>query len=153
MIAWEEAERSGLLTVTGDVVAVRHALVRSAVYQAATSVERRQVHAALADALRDGHPDRATWHRAAAADGPDREVADALHQVGVRAEQRGGHVAAAAAFERAAALTVNEPGRAARLFAAARSAWASGQAVRARVLTASARELASEGLLRADIEL
>jgi DNA-binding CsgD family transcriptional regulator len=150
--AWEEAERSGLLTVTGDVAAVRHPLVRSAVYQAATSFERRHTHRALADALRDGDPDRATWHRAAAADGPDRDVADALHQVGVRAEQRGGYVAAAAAFERAAALTVNESVRAARLFAAARNAWGSGQAAGARALSASARELASDGLLRADID-
>jgi len=150
--AWEEAERSGLLTVTGDVAAVRHPLVRSAVYQAATSFERRHTHRALADALRDGDPDRATWHRASAADGPDRDVADALHQVGVRAEQRGGYVAAAAAFERAAALTVNESVRAARLFAAARNAWGSGQAAGARALSASARELASDGLLRADID-
>ena len=46
-----EAERSGLLVVTGDTVTVRHPLVRSAVYQAATDLERRQVHRALADAL------------------------------------------------------------------------------------------------------
>ena len=150
--AWEQAERSGLLTVTGDVAAVRHPLVRSAVYQAATSVERRHAHRALADALREGDPDRATWHRAAAAEGPDPDIADALHQVGVRAEQRGGHVAAAAAFERSAALTVDEPARATRLFAAARNAWTSGQAMRARALSASARELAPDGLLRADID-
>jgi DNA-binding CsgD family transcriptional regulator len=150
--AWKDSERSGLLTVTGDVVAVRHPLVRSAVYQAATSFERRQAHQALADALRDGDSDRATWHRAAAADGPDRNLADALYQVGIRAEQRGGYVAAAAACERAAALTVNEPARAARLFAAARNAWASGQSVRARALAGSARELTSDGLLRADID-
>jgi DNA-binding CsgD family transcriptional regulator len=150
--AWEDAERSGLLTVTGDVAAVRHPLVRSAVYQAATSFERRHAHWALADALGAGDPDRATWHRAAAADGPDRDLADALHQVGARAEQRGGYVAAAAAFERAAALTVSEPARATRVFAAARNAWASGQAVRARTLSASARLLASDGLLRADID-
>lgn len=150
--AWTEAERSGLLTVTGDALAVRHPLVRSAVYQAATSVERRRAHRALEEALRDADPDRATWHRAAAADGPDRDVADALDQVGVRAEQRGGYGAATAAFERAAALTVNEPVRAARLFAAARNAWVSGQAADARALSASARELASDELLRADID-
>lgn len=150
--AWEESERSGLLIVTGDVAAVRHPLVRSAVYQAATSFERRQAHLALAVALRAGDPDRATWHRAAAADGPDRDVADALHLVGVRTEQRGGYVAAAAAFERAAALTVDEPARATRLFAAARNAWACGQAVDARELSASARQLASDGLLRADVD-
>ena len=108
--AWAESERSGLLTVTGEVAAVRHPLVRSAVYQSASSVKRRHAHEALADVLRAGDPDRATWHRAAAADGPDQDLADALHQVGVRAEQRGGYLAAAAAFERAAALTGHRAG-------------------------------------------
>jgi DNA-binding CsgD family transcriptional regulator len=150
--AWHDAERAGLLSVSGDTVAVRHALVRSAVYQAATSFERRQAHAALADALGADDPDRATWHRAAAADGPDDAVADALHHVAVRAEQRGGHVAAADAFERAAALTVNESQRGGRLFAAARAAWAAGDVVRARALSLSARELAWDPVVRADLD-
>ncbi|MFI6827505.1 AAA family ATPase [Kribbella sp. NPDC050241] len=150
--AWEDAERAGLLTVTGDAVAVRHPLVRSAVYQAATSFACRRAHLALSDALRDDDPDRATWHAAAAAEGPDERLAEALYQVGGRAEQRGGYVAAAAAFERAAALTVDGQAHAMRLFAAARNAWASGQAVRARALCASARQLAGDGLLRADID-
>ncbi len=150
--AWQDAERSGLLTVTDNTVAVRHPLVRSAVYQAATSFEQRQVHRALADAVGPDDPDRATWHRAAAADGPDTDVAHALHDVAVRAEIRGGYIAAADAFERSAALTVSEPDRATRLYGAARTAWAAGQAVRARTLAASARELASNPLLRADID-
>ncbi len=106
----------------------------------------------MADALAEHDPDRATWHRAAAAGGPDAHVADALDRVGARAERRGGHVAASAAFERAAALTVTEPLRATRLFAAARTAWAAGQALRARALSAAARDLAADGLLRADID-
>jgi DNA-binding CsgD family transcriptional regulator len=142
--AWVEAEQSSLLSVEGDVVAVKHPLVRSAVYQAATSSERRQAHRALADALGDD-PDRATWHRAAAADGPDEGLAEALGLAGARAEQRGG-------YERAAELTIDEAARAARLFAAARNAWASGQAIRARALAMLARELADDALLRADIE-
>jgi DNA-binding CsgD family transcriptional regulator len=150
--AWEEAERARLLVVTGDVVAVRHPLVRSAVYQAATSFERRQAHRALAAALGRDDPDQATWHRSAAADGPDPAVARALHQVALRAEQRGGHVAASDAYERAAALTVDEAGRATLLSGAARTAWSAGQPVRARVLAASARELASDPMLRADID-
>ncbi|HEX8093155.1 helix-turn-helix transcriptional regulator [Jatrophihabitans sp.] len=150
--AWQDAERAGLLTVHGDRVGVRHPLVRSAVYQAATSFERRQAHRALADAVGPKDPDRATWHRAAAVDGPDSDVAEALHQVAIRAEQRGGHVAAAEAFERSAALTVNEPARATRLFGAARTAWSAGQPVRARALAASAREVASDPLLRADVD-
>ena len=131
---------------------MRHPLVRSAVYQAATSFERRQAHRALADAVTRDDPDQATWHRAAAADGPDADVADALHQVAIRAEQRGGHVAASDAYERAAALTVDEAARATRLFGAARTAWAAGQSVRARALATSARDIASDPLLRADID-
>lgn len=150
--AWTDAERSNLVTITGDTVSVRHPLVRSAVYQAATSYEQRQVHRALAEAVGADDADRATWHRAAAADGPDVDVADALHDVAVRAEQRGGHLAAADAFERSAALTVSEPDRATRLFGAARTAWAAGQAVRARTLASSARDLASDPLQRADID-
>ncbi len=150
--AWVDAERSGLLNITGDTVAVRHPLVRSAVHQAATSFERRQVHRALADAIAPTDPDRAAWHRAAAAEGPDRDVADALSAVATRSEQRGGHRAAADAYERAAALTVDEETRAARLFGAARTAWAAGQTVRARALATSSRDLATDPLLRADID-
>jgi DNA-binding CsgD family transcriptional regulator len=149
---WQDAERSGLLSVTGEAVAVRHPLVRSAVYQAATSLERRQVHRALADAVGQHDPDRATWHRAAAVEGPDADVADALHEVALRAEQRGGHIAAADAFERAAALTANEPARATRLFKAARTAWGAGQVARARALATAARALASDPVLRADVD-
>ena len=150
--AWVDAERSNLLTVSSDIVAVRHPLVRSAVYQAATSFEQRQAHRALAQAVGPDDPDRATWHLAAAADGPDPNVADALADVAVRAEQRGGHVAAADAFERAAALTANETHRATRLFGAGRTAWAAGQAVRARALASSARDLAVDPVQRADID-
>lgn len=150
--AWAVAERSSLLTIVGDTMTVRHPLVRSAVYQAATGYEQRQVHRALADAVGTDDPDRATWHRAASADGPDAEIADALHDVAVRAERRGGHLATADAFERSAALTVSEPHRATRLFGAARASWAAGQAVRARTLASSARDLAADPLQRADID-
>ena len=111
--AFAEAERSGLLTISGDTVTVRHPLVRSAVYQAAADLERRRAHRALADAL-DGleDSDRATWHRAAAADGPDEGLAVALDQVGARAERRGGYRAAADAYERAADLTLDPLARA-----------------------------------------
>ncbi len=150
--AWVDAERSGLLTVSGETVAVRHPLVRSAVYQAATSFERRQAHRALAHAL-DGHDeDRATWHRAAAVEGLDAGVADALSRVAARAEQRGAQRSAADAYERSAALTAREEQRSARLFAAARTAWSAGLAVRARALAAASRETASDPLLRADID-
>ena len=64
------------------------------------------MHQALADALAGaGDPDRETWHRAFAVEGPDEDVVAALELVGSRALRRGGYVAAAAAYERAAALT------------------------------------------------
>jgi DNA-binding CsgD family transcriptional regulator len=149
--AWDEAERAGLLTVVEDHLAVRHPLVRSAVYQSATSLERRRAHAALAQALADD-PDRRTWHRAQATAGPDPAVADALHAVAERAERRSAHKAAADAFDRAAALTAADPARATRLLAAARNAWSAGDAARASTLCASARALADDRVLRADID-
>lgn len=149
--SWDEAERSGLLTVVEDQVSVRHPLVRSAVYQSATSLERRRAHAALAQALGDD-PDRRTWHRAQAALGPDPAVADALRAVAERAERRGAYRAAADAFDRAAALTVAGSGRATQLLGAARNAWSAGDAVRAGALCASARALADDPVLRADID-
>ena len=132
---------------------VRHPLVRSAVYQAATANERREVHRALADAL-DGleDSDRATWHRAAAADGPDENLVAALDQVGARAERRGGYRAAADAHERAADLTADPLAKAGRQLAAARNAWASGQTARSSRLLSAARERADDPLLLADID-
>ncbi|MGA8993775.1 MAG: AAA family ATPase [Nocardioidaceae bacterium] len=148
-----EAERSRLLVVSGDTVTVRHPLVRSAVYQAATANERREAHRALADALDGvGEPDRATWHRAAAADGPDENLVAALDQVGARAEQRGGYRAAADAHERAADLTVHPLAKAGRQLVAARNAWASGQTARASRLLSAARERAEAPRLLADID-
>ncbi|HEX4685530.1 MAG TPA: AAA family ATPase [Nocardioides sp.] len=165
MSAWSDVERSALVVVDGDTVAVRHPLVRSAVYQGATSLERRHVHQALADILEEvGDHHRSTWHRAAAADGWDESLAEDLDAIGANAERRGGYAAASAAFERAAALTARDQARAARLFAAARTAWAAGNPAGATTLVAAARDLtpspvtdpadgdAGARLLRADID-
>ncbi len=151
--AFDAAERSGLVVVRDDRLRVRHPLVRSAVYQAATSGERRRVHRAIADVLDPRvEADRHAWHRAASVDGPDPAVVAALDATAARAEHRGGYAAAAAAHARAADLTDAEPARAARLFAAARNAWAAGQTPTARTLVAAAREHARDTVLWADIE-
>ena len=150
--ALDEALASGLLHVDGEVVRVRHPLVRSAVYQAASIAERRRAHRALAEVLAGlGDPDRTAWHRAAAAEGPDDEVAVALEAVGARALRRGGYVAALAAYERAAALTTDPVRRRALAFSAARCAWACGDAARARTLLVTARDGAEDRLLLSDI--
>ncbi|GAB3765026.1 LuxR family transcriptional regulator [Nocardioides ginsengisegetis] len=143
---------SGLLVEGATSLSLRHPLVRSAVYQAATGADRREVHRALAAALSGhGDPDREAWHRAAAAEGPDPEVVAALEVAGTRAQRRGGHAAALAAYERAAALCDDPDRRTGLTFAAARSAWACGRAGQAQALLAKAREATNDPLLLADV--
>ncbi|SFI01773.1 DNA-binding transcriptional regulator, CsgD family [Nocardioides psychrotolerans] len=148
-----EVEPTQLLEVDGDSVRVRHPLVRSAVYQAATGSERRHVHAALADALTASvDRDRRTWHRAAACDGPDEGVAAELEAAGSRAERRGGHYSASEAYQRAARLTSRDELRARRLFSAARTSYAAGTIDRAGALLDEVRLIADDPLVRADID-
>ena len=148
----EEGATSGLMVIEAGSVQVRHPLVRSALYQAATAEQRRTVHRALAGAVVGlGDPDREAWHRAAAADGPDPEVVAALGLVGARAERRGAYVSALAAYERAAALSTRPAERAELLLAAARNAWGCGQTARARSLLAATRQFAEDPVLLSDI--
>jgi DNA-binding CsgD family transcriptional regulator len=149
----EHVERSGLIRVTGAEVELRHPLVRSAVYAAATSAERRRVHHALAEVLTDaGEVDRRTWHLSLATDQPDEELAAALDLAAARAGRRGGHEAAGVAAERAADLTQDPEARARRLFAAAMSAWLAGDTTRARARADRAARYAADPPLRADID-
>ena len=147
-----EAEGSGLLATEGDLVHVRHPLVRSAIYQAATASERRAAHAALAAVLASEDRDRRAWHQADAVDGPNEVVAEELAAVGARAETRGGHEAAATAYERAAHLSSRDAQRAHRLLAAALNAYAAGRTERAAAHLQLARPIADERTLRAAID-
>jgi DNA-binding CsgD family transcriptional regulator len=147
-----EAETSGLVRVEGRHLRLRHPLVRSAVYTAATTLDRRQAHAALAEAMAGvDDADRRAWHRAAAIDVPDESVVVELDAAAVRAEQRGGHEAASAAWERSAELSEDADERSRRLYGAARAAWLAGQPARARSLVDAARALGEDAMLLADI--
>jgi DNA-binding CsgD family transcriptional regulator len=108
---------AGLGTLDSGGFRFRHPLIVSAVKQAATTDQLRSAHAALAEALAD-EPDRAVWHRAAAASGPDEEVAEALEAAADRATLRGAGDVAVSAFERAAELTAEPQRRAQRLYLA-----------------------------------
>src|SRR5689334_4658365 len=149
--ALDAVEQAGLVRVDGDVLTLYHPLVRSAVYRAATSAQRRAAHRALAGVL-GGDADRRAWHLAAAAGRPDDAVAGALEAVAGRATARRGHEAAAAAWSRAAELTADPAVRARRLGAAAQAAWHAAQPARARALADAARPDAAGPLLRADLD-
>jgi DNA-binding CsgD family transcriptional regulator len=123
--ALEAAEDARLVEIESGRVRFRHPLVRSAVTRSASPSERRAAHRALASAL-DDDEDRRAWHLGAAALGPDVEAAAALASAGERASGRGGFGPAAAAFERAALLSPDEPTRLERLGDAAEAAWRAG---------------------------
>ena len=128
------AEAAGLVVFWPEV-RFFHPLVRSAVYHAATAVERRQAHRALAAAC-DPELDAVprAWHLAAAAAGPDEEVAAALEAAADRAGSRGGCAAAAALRERAALLTPDKERRAERQLSAAQAHVLAGTVDRADAL-------------------
>jgi DNA-binding CsgD family transcriptional regulator len=157
------AERAGVLTLslTGDELGFRHPLLRSAVVRTATIADRRRAHSALADALDAvADTDRAVWHRAAAADGPDEATAARLDEAAERSQRIGGHEAASAAAERAAELSTSVGAQSARLTFAASSAWAAGDPTRTRMLIQRARAVTDTAIpnpeadrLRAFVEM
>jgi DNA-binding CsgD family transcriptional regulator len=133
-LVWRAAGRLGIgaeaaapaaeagLVEFGAWVVFRHPLVRRAVYRSASPLQRQEVHRALAEVTDpQADPERRAWHRAQAAPGPDKEVAEELERSAGRAQARGGLAAAAAFVERAALLTPEPDRRAQRLLAAARA--------------------------------
>ncbi|MGW1214448.1 LuxR C-terminal-related transcriptional regulator [Streptomyces sp. NPDC002499] len=150
--AFTDVEGSGLASFASNAYHFAHPLVPSAVLAAASSEEVRAAHLALAAACsRPGRAGERAWHLAEAALGPDEQVAAALEELARTTESRSGYVAAAAAWERSAALSVSEPDRARRLTAAAKDALLGGRNTHARELLARADELVEDAGLRAEI--
>src|SRR5215217_1480756 len=137
-LLWRAAERLGIgptpasdrtrgLLAIGERVTFFHPLVRSVVYRTASPHERRAVHLALAE-MTDPQvdADRRAWHLAAAALGPDEEVASELERSADRAQARGGIAAAAAFLQRSVELTRDPARRIERAIAAAQASLHAG---------------------------
>ena len=108
--AADAADAEQLLSI-GSRVRFRHPLVRSAAYVAGSPEDRRAAHLTLAAATdAQADPERRVWHLAAAATGPDEDVATALEQAAAKIQARAGLAASAAFLQRSVALTA-EPGR------------------------------------------
>jgi DNA-binding CsgD family transcriptional regulator len=121
----EPAAEAGIVDLDLHSVRFRHPLMRSAIRQSATVLQRRRVHEALAGILR-AEPDRRVWHRAALISGTHEEIANELEEAAGRARRRGALAVAVTALQRAAELS--PPGqRAGRLLAAAELAFELGQ--------------------------
>lgn len=141
------------LLVFRPQVAFRHPLMRSAVYQGASLAARRRVHevlAAVSDRERDG--DRRAWHLAAAAIGPDEEVAAELERSAGRMAARGGSAASAAYLVRAAELSVDDGSRARRRWRAAQAELAEGSPAVAAAYLEQARPGLTDPLERAEAQ-
>lgn len=149
-VALEPAERAGLIETSGGRLVWRHPLVRSAVYHAATASQRRSVHRLSAAASAD--LGRRAWHLAAAAEGPDDDVADLLERAAGDARDRRAHAAAADALLRASELTTDDERRARRLFDASVALQAIGRFDRARSALDQAALLAGDPLLQSGIQ-
>jgi DNA-binding CsgD family transcriptional regulator len=165
LLVWRAAERLGIESAAADAnldglltieesVTFRHPLVRSALYRTAPVAQRRAVHLALAEATaREVDPDRRAWHLAAAASGPDEEVALELERSAGRAQARGGVAAAAAFLQRAVALTTDPVRRAERAIAAAEASFLAGAFDAALGLAAAAETGALDEFQRARVDL
>ena len=120
------AAEAGLLTLTDTRVRFTHPLLRSVTYGSAPQARRARVRRVVADLIDPADADPRVWHRAAATDRLDEQVAAQLVDLGARATARSAFSVAATALERAARLSPSAADARARLVASAASAWAGG---------------------------
>jgi DNA-binding CsgD family transcriptional regulator len=165
-LVWRAAGRLGIpvqaaapaveagLVEFGPRVRFRHPLVRSAAYRSASFPDRQQMHAALAEVTDPvADPDRAAWHRAQAASGPDEDIALELERSAGRAQARGGLAAAAAFLERSVALTADPARHVERTLAAAQASLQAGAFGKALELLATAEAGRLDEFQRARVDL
>ncbi|WP_197319745.1 LuxR family transcriptional regulator [Saccharomonospora sp. NB11] len=135
------AEQAELVHFDDTCLRFRHPLVRAAAYRSAPLPDRLAAHRALAAVLTSPDDrDRRAWQLAAAATGPDEDVAAALERSAEQARARGGYAAVARAYERAADLSPRLSERGRRLSAAARAAADAGEPEQALALVREAEQ-------------
>ncbi|NYT95283.1 helix-turn-helix transcriptional regulator [Salinispora sp. H7-4] len=139
--SWEEALRSGLLHASAARLEFRHPLIPAAIYDGAPLPEQQAAHRSLAAALPPDATTERAWHLAAAADGPDENVATLLEHAAEQCLRRSAGPMAARTLRRAAELSPEPADAARRLAAAARAAWDAGRTGAARQLLEDAERL------------
>src|SRR5215472_15487379 len=121
------AEAAGLIEASGNRVRFRYQVIRAAVYHGANDADRRRAHHWLGQVSGSlGDTDGQVWHRAAAATGPDEELAADLEAAAGHAHNCGASPAAATLLRSSVALTSDDGIRARREVALARAELASG---------------------------
>jgi DNA-binding NarL/FixJ family response regulator len=140
-----------IIELDGELIRFTHPLLASGIYAEASTAERRELHARLAELLPD--PEERARHLALATEGPDEEVASALDRAAHEAHDRGALPAAAELSELARRLTPAEldESRHRRTVDGAIFAWEAGEAERARRLLSEARSTAPPGPRRAEV--
>jgi len=137
--ALDAASAAGLVEIAQGQLSFHHPLVRSAVRQAAPPAQVVAMYTTLAGVV--GDPERRVWHRAMAAVDTDEEIAAALEAQAAMARGRGAVSTAAAALERAAALSADPRRKGERLLSAAELAHELGLTEVAGRMVAEAQQL------------
>lgn len=101
--ALDPAVRAGVVVVTTGRIRFTHPLLGAVHYSQSALADRLRAHLDVAKVVSD--PEERARHMALAAEGPDREVADALDAASLRASGRGAPDSAADLAELALAMT------------------------------------------------
>jgi DNA-binding CsgD family transcriptional regulator len=165
VVTWRAAALAGLgpeaalPAETGQLVKMtpelrfRHPLIRAAVYAGADPADRRRAHELLARATDASiNPDLRAWHLAGAALAPDENIAAELERCAEVARRRGGFLAEAEFLARAAELSPDPAGVAARTLAAAGAAVTGGAPLRAEALLDAGEPAFEDPFVRAQAQ-
>jgi DNA-binding CsgD family transcriptional regulator len=151
-LAIEDAQATGVLIVDGAHVRASHPLLAAAALRRSSAVERRDLHLALANAVRD--PLLRARHRAMAAVAPDSDVAREVSVAAARAAVRGAAGDAAELGSHAVRLTpADDHQYDARVLALARYLFAAGEPARGTELLSERIDAQAPGPARAAAHL